>query len=211
MFDRKATERVLGKDVVPKKQEYLDAKSIQQLAGPFCQFMNGESLVEIERACPNARPKPGFCQRARILTQRISLDVSFLVGLFPQVYREAKRSIDREETPLPTVLEIDCLATDFFHGRAWPTFLYYNPADDDVTVPVRLRGASVDLYDAVRGEFVARAAAGTVAVRLPADGPVLLVHVPAGAALSRAGGRLLADGIPIDFAAAGDAPNPGRP
>jgi len=25
------------------------------------------------------------------------------------------------------ILQLDCLATDFFHDRAYPTYLYYNP------------------------------------------------------------------------------------
>lgn len=106
MFDRKATESVLGSTFLPKGQEFLDANSIRELARLFKRFINGETLVEIEKACPNAKPKPGFCHRARTLVQRISLDVSFLVGLFPQVYRELTQSTDGEKLQIPTNLAV---------------------------------------------------------------------------------------------------------
>ena len=32
-------------------------------------------------------------------------------------------------TNVEMILQLDCLATDFFHDRAYPTYLYYNPYD----------------------------------------------------------------------------------
>lgn len=101
----------------------------------------------------------------------------------------------------PRILQVDCLATDFFREDAYPTFLYYNPYNDarNIVLPVGDRPARI--YDAASKRFLAENAKGNATIALPADGVVLAVIVPTDGAVRRAGRRLLVNGIPIDYSA----------
>jgi len=54
------------------------------------------------------------------------------------------------------ILQLDCLATDFFRGKAWPTLLCYNPYSEPRNFEFAVGTAASDIYDAIGGEFVAR-------------------------------------------------------
>lgn len=111
-------------------------------------------------------------------------------------------------TNVPGVLRWDCLATDWYHPAALPTFLYYNPYSEPKTVTVSLpqRGS---LYDAVTGRFVARRVK-TYPLVLAPDQAVVLVTVRPGAKIERQGSRRLADGVVIDYRAGSRQPVSGR-
>ena len=97
------------------------------------------------------------------------------------------------------ILQLDCLATDFYRDPAYPTFLYYNPHPEPKQVTVDLGDGSFDLYDAVSHEFVARGVTGSCDVRIPADRAVLLTLCPSGSELELIDGKRLIDGVVIDY------------
>jgi hypothetical protein len=105
-------------------------------------------------------------------------------------------------TNVDKVLQLDLLATDAYHGEAYPTYLYYNPHPNDVSVAIDLGDGDYDLYDAVSNQFLARNATGQTQFNVPRDNAVQLVLTPAGAAPTRAGRRLLVNDVPIDYNAA---------
>ena len=80
----------------------------------------------------------------------------------------------------PHILQLDCLASDFYRDRAYPTFLCYNPYDGPRRVKLAAGTGASDLYDAVRDEFVCRNAKATAVIQVPADSAVVLVIAPAG-------------------------------
>ena len=100
------------------------------------------------------------------------------------------------------ILRLDCLKTDYFHDRAYPTHLYFNPYDEDKELRVATGSTRVDLYDAVAKTWVARAVEGAGRIRISKDSAALIVQVPSGANVQRAGGRLLANGVVVDYHAA---------
>jgi len=99
------------------------------------------------------------------------------------------------------ILQLDLLATDFFRGKAYPTYLYFNPHARPVRVGIDVGAERRDLYDCVAGRFAARAAAGKASVTVPADGAVVLVLAPAGGKVARRAGKLLIDGVVVDYRA----------
>ncbi len=99
----------------------------------------------------------------------------------------------------PRILQLDCLATDFFIPDAYPTFLCYNPYSEARSFDLTVGAASSDLYDAVQHSFVARGVADKARVTLPPDAAAVLVVVPAGKTVARDGHRVLVDGIVIDW------------
>ncbi len=95
--------------------------------------------------------------------------------------------------------QLDVLATDFFHDKALPSYLYYNPYAQTKSVTIKIGDQPTDLYDAIRNEFVARSSKGTANITLEPDSAAVIVLVPAGAKLTHDGRRTLADGVVIDF------------
>ena len=97
------------------------------------------------------------------------------------------------------ILQLDCLATDFYRGSAYPTYLYYNPYDTARRVSVDVGPRPCDLYDACSDAFLRRDARGRTTITIPADSAVLLVLPPAGGRETRRGGKTLVDGVVIDY------------
>ena len=103
-------------------------------------------------------------------------------------------------TNVEKILQLDLLATDFYHDAAHSTYLYYNPLSTAQSVAIDLgSGSSFDLYDAVSNRFVARGATGQTYFNVPSDEAVMLVLVPTGGTEARDGRRLLVDGVVIDY------------
>lgn len=105
-----------------------------------------------------------------------------------------------QPTDVPQILQIDCRATDMFRQyEAYPTYLYYNPYTESKTMNIEVGNERVDLYDAVSRKVLHHNAKGKVPVSIAADTARLLVFIPAGSQYTQSAGRLLANGVPVDF------------
>ena len=102
-------------------------------------------------------------------------------------------------TNVDKILQLDLLATDFYHDAAHSTYLYYNPLNTTKAVSINLAAGSYDLYDAVSNQFLARGATSQAYFNVPADEAVMLVLVPSGGTETRVGRQLLVDGVVIDY------------
>lgn len=102
-------------------------------------------------------------------------------------------------TNIPAILQLNLLATDFFHDAAYPSFLYYNPYAEAKNVVVPLDDKAVDIYNTVTRTFVARRVSGSYELALPAAGSAVLVLTPAGGKEELKDGKLLVDGIVVDY------------
>jgi hypothetical protein len=107
-------------------------------------------------------------------------------------------------TDVPGILRWDCVATDWFHAPAYPTYLYYNPHDAAKTVTVSLE-KSADLYDLVAGRSIAKSVRADYKMALAPDQVVVLVHVPTEGKVRRQGGRMMVNDVPVDYRVRGDA------
>lgn len=103
-----------------------------------------------------------------------------------------------ELTNVPGILRWDCLATDWLHPPAYPTFLYHNPYDTPRTVKVTLERPA-HLYDLTEGRCIARSARSGHPLTLAADQAAVLVAVPPEGETQRDGSRLLVDGVVVDY------------
>jgi superfamily II DNA/RNA helicase len=103
MLDRSAVKKILG---TPESTSPIPADAISTLESVFNEFLAGSTLAEIEAACPPAKRSNPYCHRARELTQRTALDVSYLVGLFPQIYRALQEHDSVAEPQVPTALAV---------------------------------------------------------------------------------------------------------
>jgi hypothetical protein len=102
-------------------------------------------------------------------------------------------------TNIEKILQVNLLATDFYHAAAHPTYLYYNPYATPQSVAIELGTGHFDLYDAVSNRFLARNATGQSFFTVPNDNAVQLVLVPAGGAETRDRRKLLVGGVVIDY------------
>ena len=107
-------------------------------------------------------------------------------------------------TDVPGILRWDCLATDWFHAPAYPTWLFYNPFPQARSFHTDVGFRALDLYDAVKHEVVQRHVTGSVPLTLPPNAAAVIVATPAGGKQQRQGQRKLIDGIVVDFATPGD-------
>jgi len=113
------------------------------------------------------------------------------VGIFGSIIRN---------TNVKGILQLDLLATDFYHDKAYPSYLYYNPyiTAKTISVPVK-KGSRTDLYNTITGKFIARNVGTNVSVTVPARSSVIIVHTPAGGKETRQGSQLLVDGVVVDY------------
>ncbi|GAG65491.1 unnamed protein product [marine sediment metagenome] len=102
-------------------------------------------------------------------------------------------------TNMEKILQLDCLATDFFHEKAYPTYLYYNPFPEYKKVKIEVGTQLVDLYDLVSQTFLKRNVSGTVVFNIMSDSAMVLVLAPAGGKVSYQKGKMIIDGIVVDY------------
>ncbi|WP_166822033.1 DEAD/DEAH box helicase [Thalassoroseus pseudoceratinae] len=103
MFDRSAVKKIVG---TPESVNPIPSDAISTLETVFNKFLAGSTLADIEAACPPAKRSNSHCHRARELTQRTALDVSYLVGLFPQIHRALQEHDSVAELQVPTPLAV---------------------------------------------------------------------------------------------------------
>ncbi len=99
------------------------------------------------------------------------------------------------------ILQLDCLKTDFFHDRAYPTYLYFNPHDGPKEVEIKVGENPVDLYDTVSKTFIRRNVTGRSSFRLDAESAAVVVLTPANGKVTQAGHKKLVNGVVVDYRA----------
>ena len=109
-----------------------------------------------------------------------------------------------ERTEVEGILQIDCLKTDYFHPKAYSTYLYFNPHPAEKQILVDVGPAKVDLYETTQHRFIASGVTGKTPLRIPPDSALVIVLVPSGKILSRQAGKLLIDGVVVDYHSSGE-------
>lgn len=103
-------------------------------------------------------------------------------------------------TNVEKILQVNCTATDFYKkGKAFPTFLYYNPYSDTRRIKVDAGKKKVDVYDSVSRQILLKGVKGEQSIEIPADAARVLVMVPAGSKWKVKEGKLMAGGVVVDF------------
>jgi hypothetical protein len=120
------------------------------------------------------------------------------LGLYGSSYVGLLGAIVRP-TRVPRILQLDCLATDFFRDPAWPTFLCYNPYPEERAFEFVVGPKPSDLYDAVTRQFVKRHVQQQTELTLPADSAAVIVVAPAGGRLTERGGRTRIDDRIVNY------------
>ncbi|UKT62789.1 hypothetical protein [Pedobacter mucosus] len=105
-----------------------------------------------------------------------------------------------EKTNINGVLKLDLLATDFYKNNAYPSYLIYNPYKQEKSVVYVIKSSMrVDLYDALAQKFVARNVSGKSSLKIAGNNSVIVVETPVKSKITLSKGKLLANGIVIDY------------
>ncbi len=104
-----------------------------------------------------------------------------------------------DTTNVDMILKLNLLKTDYFAGDAYPTYLFFNPYDDDKVVEIETGSEVLDLYDAASNTFLAYGVTGLASVTVPANDAVVLVHAPANGTITYKHDKMLINNIVVDF------------
>jgi len=104
-----------------------------------------------------------------------------------------------DTTEIPGILQLDLCKTDYFQQNSYPSYLYYNPYDENKTVTLNAGSTVVDLYDAVSNQILMSGISGETLITIPADGVLMAVLIPAGGTITYDEERMLVDGVTADY------------
>jgi autotransporter-associated beta strand protein len=102
-------------------------------------------------------------------------------------------------TNVPQILQLNLLATDFFHAAADPSYLMYNPYATQKAVQINVGTTPVNIYDAVTDQFLATDVSGTTTITIPAESSRSLVYTPVGGALVDNGQNVTVNGVVVNY------------
>ena len=165
------TKGVIGYEGIIKKSSY---KKYEHLQGPVAQ---GDGPLWVADKNPEV--------------SQFSVYGSGHVGIFGSIITT---------TEVAGILKLNLLATDFFHGEAFPSFLYYNPYPEKKSISVKVEdGKRVDLYNTVSGTFIARNVTSSASIDLAPESAAIIISVPAGGKVTYEGAKMLIDGIVVNY------------
>ncbi|MEP7108790.1 MAG: hypothetical protein ABI760_12430 [Ferruginibacter sp.] len=165
------TKGVIGYEGMIRRSSY---KQHENLAGPVAQ---GDGPLWVAGKNPEE--------------SQFSVYGSGHAGIFGSIIRA---------TNVTGVLQLNLLATDFYHDKAWPSFLYYNPFPTGKTIKIKIEpGKKFDLYNTVSGTFVARNVLSVAQIKLSAQNAAVIVCVPSGGKVTHEGKKMLVNGIVVDY------------
>lgn len=98
------------------------------------------------------------------------------------------------------ILQLDCLKTDFYHDKAYPTYLYYNPYKIKKAIEIDVGPEVKDLYDAVTHSFLQKNISYRGAFILPADSAAVVVISPTNKKITYKAKKMLINGVVVDYA-----------
>ena len=104
-----------------------------------------------------------------------------------------------KRTNIEKILQLDLLKTDYFHAKAYPTSLYYNPYGSAKTVEVELGSEATDIYDAISDQFLQKNAQGHARITIPSDTARIVVLTPVGGNMMRDGNRTLINNVVVRY------------
>ena len=115
------------------------------------------------------------------------------VGIFGGIIRP---------TNVEGILQINLQTTDFFKGKSYPSYLYYNPFDRNKQILIPLKaGEKTDLYNTATGRFIARNLSGSGKIKVHARQSAVIVLVPSKGDISYSGSKMMVNGIVVEYSA----------
>ena len=99
-----------------------------------------------------------------------------------------------EETNVKGILRLNLLATDFYRAEAYPTYLYYNPYDEEKELVIGDHISSV--YDMISKKFIEIT---NGEIRISPSSSLVLVYIPENAKEEIKNGWLYLNDVIVDY------------
>jgi len=162
------------------------ALSYQSPIGPFAQ---GDLVVSFVDLLKEATV-PIVLYRPALATTDLGLYGSSHVGILGGIIKP---------TNVERILQLDLLKTDYYHAKAYPTYLYYNPYSSTKTVEIEVGTEPRDIYDAVSDQVIRKNVQGRARFTIACDTARLVVLAPAGGKLLRKDKRTFIDEVIVRY------------
>ena len=95
-------------------------------------------------------------------------------------------------TNVEGILQLNLLATDFFSNKSFPTYLYYNPYNENQTIQLQISSKQkTNVYDIVSNTLIAKNKTNIALITLSPKSAAVLVCVPSNGKISYDGNKLL--------------------
>ncbi len=104
-----------------------------------------------------------------------------------------------DTTNVSKILQLDMLKTDYFQNNAYPTYLYFNPYENEQIVEIDLGDDTYDLYDAVSNDLFSYGESGITEITIPGDEAIQVVLAPAGGVVTYYLDQMKIDDVVVDY------------
>lgn len=104
-----------------------------------------------------------------------------------------------DTTNVEKILQLDLLKTDYFHDASYPTFLYFNPFNENKMVDLYIGNGLSDVYDAVSNTFLKIGVTGTTTITIPSDEAVVAVITPSGGTITYTLDKMMIGEVVVDY------------
>ena len=103
------------------------------------------------------------------------------------------------KTNIENILQLNLLATDFYRNKAFPSFLYYNPNNENKKITINVGDFEVKIYDAIKRKFIANNIKGNFTFEIEKENSAVLIRIPEKAKITIKEGKLYANDVVIDY------------
>lgn len=104
-----------------------------------------------------------------------------------------------DTTNVEGILKLDLLKTDFFRDPAYPTYLIYNPFDENKTVEINAGLQNVNIYETTENNFLLNGVSGNVEITIPSKTAYVIVQSPSSGLIKYEYEKLLIDNVIVDY------------
>jgi hypothetical protein len=104
-----------------------------------------------------------------------------------------------DTTNVEKILKLDCNATDFFGNNDFPSYLFFNPYYETMTVVIDAGETPVTIYDLVSKKTLASHVTGNVSIEISGDQARVLRLIPSDLRIRARGNSLYAGDIIVDY------------
>ena len=146
--------------------------------------------IWIESLSDNAPYATGDAKKEGWAKTNLGIYGSAYVGIFGGII---------QKTNIEGILRLDCLATDFYHAPAYPTYLYYNPFPKEQKVIIELGAETKDIYESISNKFISKSVTGKTFITLPPKSAVVIAICPANGKIKYDGKKTLVNDTLIDY------------
>jgi hypothetical protein len=104
-----------------------------------------------------------------------------------------------DTTNVEKILLLDLLKTDYYHNLAYPSYLVFNPFNEDRVIEVNFGVGPYDIYDAASNSFLKNGISGSTTLTIPSDEAVVAVIIPSAGTITYHLDEMLVNGIVADY------------